>query len=190
MKKKKGLLITRDIFLYLIPSLVFISFHVLCICGIRAQAESLSMWSGTVQGLFHDCGVFWGCVISIPLGVILVPLTMLMSLLTPVLAIAGEPFAFGDWAIFALSVSTVLTIIGAFFFRLGEFQEDSSYVSGSHYEITFDSSGKGLPKKVNDYSGGGEWALNILLFIARMLLIEIGGIVIFIVRAVRYCRYI
>ncbi len=84
--------------------------------------------------------------------------------------------------IVAIAVAVLFAIIGAAKLRLFRFQEDSSYVSGSHYEITIDSDGKGTAKEVNDYSGGGEWILNIIIFFIRLWVVGLAGWLVFLIR--------
>ena len=86
-----------------------------------------------------------------------------------------------------------LAIISAFFcandFNLGTMREDTTYVSGEHYEIEFNASkDKATAKKVNEYSGGGEWITNALLYLLRMIVILFVGVVLFIVQTVKILK--
>ena len=186
---KKRFSIPGEIFLYVIPSIICIVFHILCICGqVQPKIYALSVFQNAVIGLFDITSIFFAIIISFIIGIVLAPLTVVASFLfIPLAGVTGDAIGFGDLAVLTMSVAFVLMIIGAFKLPLfGEFEEDSSYVSGTHWEITFDRDGNGTAKEVNEYSGGGECLINALRFLGRLIVIGFGGWLIFIIHLCKH----
>lgn len=92
-------------------------------------------------------------------------------------------FNFSNLLLWLSTVVFVLTIIAAVDFKLGHFLADTTHEVGHHYEAEYnDSDDKIKIKKVTDYEGGGEWILNVFLFLFRMILIAAFGLIIFFIR--------
>ncbi len=87
----------------------------------------------------------------------------------------------GLWLIFVLINLITTSLNAAADFQLGKFKEDSSYVSGTYYEVTFEGNNAKITEE-NEYSGGGEWFKNPCLFFLRMLIITFVGTIIGLVK--------
>ncbi len=88
-------------------------------------------------------------------------------------------FYFDNRLIWFAVIVLVLTVIGAFYFKLGSFQEDSTVVTGYHYEAEYKGSDNKVEiKKVEETKGGGEYILNFFLLLLRMIIIAAFGIIV------------
>ena len=133
-------------------------------------------------------GVIILAIIALPITAICM-LGFLFGILleTPYELIMGYGFYDSNWLMWLMIGSIVLTIIGAARFHLGEFMADSSYVSGHHWEFSV-SGDTVTATKVDEYSGGGEWIINLFLFLVRMLIIAFAGWIIFIYKIAKSKR--
>lgn len=86
-------------------------------------------------------------------------------------AIMGGAFAYG--------------IIGAIALWKGKFLKDSSRVVGYHYEASEDFFGNVKVEKKEDYEGGGEWFVNVLMVLVAFVAIACGGVLICIIKQKR-----
>lgn len=122
---------------------------------------------------------------------LMVPCAFFQILQIPLLLIFIEKsFSLSYFILWLAHIAFGISFISAFKFRLGQMLEDSSYESGYHYEITYDADlEKATAKKVTEYSGGGEWLRNILLFFLRIAVIMLFGIIIFIFQTVHMSSY-
>ena len=169
--------IFEELFLYAIPSLTFITFHILCICGqIQPEIETLTIWRDAALWLY-SMG-FWGFILSLPVGVLLAPFTLLASFVCiPIALFTGGSVAFGVWAILVLAFAFIAMLTGTYFLPLfGEYKEgyDDDFVTGTHWEITFDGSGKGTARRVNEYADDSTWFFNALRFVGKLCVIMFG----------------
>ena len=130
-------------------------------------------------------------VFGVPLGVLCLILSTIIGFFQiPVVMITSQTFSFSYIILWLTCVAFIWTFIIAFKFKLDKMLKDSSYESGYHYEITYDADlEKATAKKVTDYSDGGEWILNILLFFLRIAVIIFLGFIIFIYQTVKLLNY-
>ncbi|MGN0817544.1 MAG: hypothetical protein ACI4L9_01120 [Candidatus Coproplasma sp.] len=147
--------------------------------------------SGTPTYSFPEMIIGWviAFFICFPLAILGLIIIYFMGLVIIPIELFKVGFNFDNFLVWLALVFIFIDFIGAFKFKFGKFQEDSTYISGSHYEATVESDDKVSIKEVNDYSGGGEWFLNIMLFILRMIIIALGGVIIFIVRVIKRHKY-
>ena len=110
---------------------------------------------------------------------------IIITFATPIELLCGNGFYISNWLMWLMLGAIILTVFGAIKFKMGEFMADSSYVSGYHWEITSVGDDTVTATKVEERSGGGEWILNVLLFIARMLIIAGAGWIIWIYKTVK-----
>ena len=88
-----------------------------------------------------------------------------------------------------IALSLPWSYISAFKFKFGEFQEDSTRVTGYHYEIEYDSStDKATAKKVEETEGGGEFLMNILLYLLRILIILFLGFILWGIQTIKILK--
>ena len=186
---KKDFSIVGEFFMYVLPSIIVFAFIVICACGeLQPEHHLLADGVDIIKALFDE-QIVLAIIGFIPLVIPLSALWLAVALVVvPFELFCGNPLALGDWAMWFLGVACSWMTIGAIKLPLfGEFEEDSSYVSDTHWEITFDRDGNGTAKEVNEYSGGGEWFINAFRFLGRFFLIAFGGLIIFCVHL--YKRY-
>ena len=175
----------KDFITFALPSIIIISFILICsVAGLKIE--------GVVEDIFGDFFDTLSDPIGIVLAVVFFPVAIVLFVLFCVAAFFAVPvdmivnkFFFGDFAVWLAIVAGILAVFGVFRFKLGKWAEDNSYVSGTHIEVTFDSSGKGTAKEVNEYSGDSGIFKNICLFVLRYIAIMGGGIFIFAYRVKR-----
>lgn len=177
MKKRR---LVRDSLLYAVPNIFWLYFLAYLyqndyFKGIEINRESVALL------IIYVVVAFMFTLITVP------------SLLISILVILMD-YASGDapeyiqaypnyevvftWAFFMY----IITIVAAFKYKKGKYLEDSSQVTGYHYETTVESNGSEITattEKVTDYSGGGEWMINMWLFVWRVIQIGLGGVFIF-----------
>ncbi len=164
-----------------LPNILFLA--TLVLAPSQSDLRSILLDPSNIGGGLL-CALF--CLVIPGINILSAVATGLLALMgifaVPCVTISGDCFGLGAWSpLFGLTlwlfcIALLWTHIYAFKFKLGSFQENSSYVSGSHYEIEFDNSGKGTIKKVNEYSGGGEWIVNTYIYWGRIFAILFCGI--------------
>ncbi len=77
---------------------------------------------------------------------------------------------------------------GALWQMGGDFMDDFRYVSGSHYEVSFDGDGVGTAREVTDYSTTDGYIDNTARFLFWVLAIILAGTLVFLVKAVKLVK--
>lgn len=96
-------------------------------------------------------------------------------------------FYFDNWLIWFAIIVFVLTIVGGLNFKFGHFLEDSTEVTGYHYEAEYKASDDKIEiKKVEETRGGNEYISNFFLLLLRMIIIAAVGLIIYIVYKVKH----
>lgn len=174
--------VIKNFFMFALPNVFWIFFVIFTICS-KTGVELFSN-IGVLFTLFGD--LWFANLILAPFMIVLCIILLGFIAIFGVLVFPVLYLADGQDPYMIVCFLAVLvfwcTGVGAFKFKFGKFLEDSSYVSGSHYEITFDRNGKGTAKEVTEYSGGGEFILNFFLLVIRFLVIAIAGISIFVAK--------
>lgn len=184
----------KNFFFLALPSIYWWIFILYCIIfGLTLQYECAA--DIPLLGFFQSDGPeSAGAIVgTIFLAILAFPITafcligffFMIFIATPIELIEGRGFYISNWLMWLMLGAIILTVFGAIKFKMGEFMADSSYVSGYHWEITSVSDDTVTATKVEERSGGGEWILNVLLFIARMLIIAGAGWIIWIYKAVK-----
>lgn len=109
----------------------------------------------------------------------IVAITVIVS--TPV-QLFEYGFHFDNWMLFGASIAAIWTVCSAFTFRFGEFKEDTTYISGHHYDVSMNWDDTIKVEKVNEYSDDGSFLFNILLLILRIIILVSMGPILFGIR--------
>ncbi len=116
---------------------------------------------------------------------VLVVATLLFTVVTSILFNQGATaIEIATIAKMHITCFSCLVIEGALLLMGGNFEEDYTYVSGSHYEISFGSDGVGTASEVTEYSDSGGYVLNTARFILWALAVVLGGILVFVIKVI------
>lgn len=177
---------TTCFFLFFIPCVFWWFFVLYIIFGnFEFHAEPHSFLETLKEGanIFHsiESGIFKTIimVIAFPLVVLYYVLWGIVTLFTIPVYFFIDGFYFCNLLICLAIIVFILTFIGALKFKLGSFQQDSSHITGSHYEADVNSDGKIIVKEVEERSGGGEWIINMFLLFFRMIVIAVCGAILY-----------
>ena len=152
---------------------------------LEAGVETMS---AVVQGLMENIYLFIVvAIISSPivlplLGIYYAFLLVYATFATPIEFFSGNGFYFSNLLMGLMLSAIVLTVVGAVHFKLGRFVPGLS--SGYHWEVAV-SSDTVVATKVEHSSIDFAWLLNILLFLARVLLVALGGWIIFVAKTTK-----
>ncbi len=167
-----------------------------------ADAKLVGGFIETVKDMFSAAvseGWLWGLVMvplaiiatlfGISIFVIAIDIAYILLVLATAVGVVVIPFCMLDGNLGAESIFIwiscimfVWTSFCAFYFSLGSFLPDSTYVSGHHIEVSYDGYGTATVRDVAEYSGGGEFFINIIILLFRFLRLIILGAPIFIIR--------
>lgn len=199
---KDNKLLWKKFFLLCVPcvifwaSIIYFSFFEweITILGDTINKTTLAIF---IEGFIEAFIAFWGQPFMWIIGEIILLLPVIAGFAVFAYGVIGvyclfmipydafvEGIVIGHIFIWLMVISFPLTLVSAFKFELGKIEADSSYVSGYHYETEYKECGgevKAVTKEVAEYSGGGEWVHNLLIYILRIICIRIAGIIIFLI---------
>ena len=199
----KKTLILRSFFVKALPNIGMLTFFLLCLfwgfpnhpcitwLGETIVFKNLVWAFQEAEGIGEFFLGIWGFLLFYLLG------GFLTAGLAPIAlwGLLGILLIYDAFACGFTLMTVVVVCIGLIFlwiyaaaamYHLGTFEADSTTYIGYHHEIHvvgdhFET------KKVNDYSGGGEWFLNILIYLGRLFILSTVGIILFIIDLDKIC---
>ena len=173
VKKRKKPGGAKDFFTFFFPNFAIVLLLLFCaIEGLALEYDAIPILNAGEEFLSGEEWVLF-IVISVIVP-IFIPIELLFCVgmaigiaVTAPIEFFTNGFVLDNFIFWLFDIGLILLFFGAARLRPGKWAEDHSYVSGSHYEITFDSDGKGTAKEVTDYAGDTGFFKNICLYVLR-----------------------